>query len=365
MVGSVHAGEQSEPMEIVFPLMGFSVSGGVRALIEHASGLARRGHRVLVLVARPSWGPSFPLDERVELRQSAVRRLVLGEMLWLLRQIPQTADAVVANYYLTAYPVALATHLQGPKGYYFVQGYEPGIFSFASNRRYRALQRVLAALSYWLPLNQIVVSSWLGRQLPRSASQTLPIVNEGVDTSIFTPHPRHGRNNAVHRIMTIARSAPGKGLQDFELSMRILAKEMPNSEVLLVSQERSLAIDTPLSSELVHPVDDAELARCYNRSDVFVFPSLQEGFGIPPLEAMACGIPVVTTDCGGVLDYALDGVNCLVVPVGDPQAIARSVQRILTDRSLAERLSEAGIETARRHTWDAMVDKMESILGSR
>lgn len=352
-------------MEIVFPLMGFSVSGGVRALIEHANGLARRGHRVLVLVARPSGSPILPLYEKVELKQSAVRRSVLGELLWLMREIPKTADAVVANFYLTAYPVALATHLRGPKGYYFVQGYEPGLFGSASNRRFRALQRALAALSYWLPLHQVVVSSWLRRQLPRRTSQTRPIVNEGVDTSIFTPDPKRMRNNAAHRIMTIARSAPGKGLHDFELSMCILAKEMPNSELLLVSQERGLAVDTPLSSETVHPVDDAEVASCYNRSNVFVFSSLQEGFGMPPLEAMACGTPVVTTDCGGVLDYAVDGVNCLIVPAGSPQAVAAAVYRILADQRLARRLSEAGVETARRYTWEAMVDKMEKTLVSR
>ena len=351
-------------MEIVFPMMGFSVSGGVRALIEHANGLARRGHRVLVLVARPS-NPSFPLDERVELRQSTVRRSVLGELLWLMREIPRTADAVVANFYLTSYPVALATRPRGLDGYYFVQDYEPWFFSSTSNRKSPGLQRVLAGLSYRLPLKQIVVSAWLRNQLPGEAAQRLPIVNEGVDTSTFAPVPAQKGNDPARTIMTIARSAPRKGLKDFEQAMCIVDKTVPGSRLLLVTQERGLMIDAPMPAEIVHPANDTELAGCYNRADVFVFSSLREGFGMPPLEAMACGTPVVTTDCGGVLDYAEDGVNCLVVPVGDPQAMARAVQRVLTDESLAKRLSEAGIETARRYTWDAMVDRMESILASR
>jgi glycosyltransferase involved in cell wall biosynthesis len=352
-------------MDIVFPMMGFSVSGGVRVLIEHANGLARRGHRVLVLVARPSGDPSFPLDERVELKQATLRRSVLGELLWLMREIPRTADAVVANFYLTSYPVALATRAYGQNGYYFVQDYEPWFFVSASNRRSPALQRAIATLSYHLPLYQIVVSAWLRSQLPGKSTQRLSIVNDGVDTSTFAPSPKLKRSNTAHRIMTIARSAPRKGLHDFEQAMRILAKAMPGSDLLLVSQERSLTIDTPMSTEIVHPVNDAELVSCYNRADVFVFSSLREGFGMPPLEAMACGIPVVTTDCGGVLDYAEDGVNCLIVPVGNPQAMARAVHLVLADESLARRLSEAGIETARRYTWEAMVDKMEYILTSQ
>jgi glycosyltransferase involved in cell wall biosynthesis len=352
-------------MYIVFPIMSFSVSGGMRALIEHANGLAAREHRVLILVARPSGGPSFPLDERVELKQATVTRSVLGEMLWLMREIPKTADTVVANFYLTSYPVALATRAYGQNGYYFLQGYEPWFFVHAPNRRAPALQRALAALSYHLPLYQIVVSAWLRRQLPSKPIQRLPIVNDGVDTLTFAPNPEPRRNNAARTIMTIARSAPLKGLHDFEQAMRISAQALPGSALLLVSQERSLVIDTPMSAEIVHPANDAELVGCYNRADVFVFSSLREGFGMPPLEAMACGTPVVTTDCGGVLDYAEDGVNCLVVPVGDPQAMADAVHRILSDEALARQLSEAGIETARQYTWEAMVDRMESILVSR
>jgi glycosyltransferase involved in cell wall biosynthesis len=353
-------------MEIVFPMMGFSVSGGVRALIEHANGLARRGHRVQVLVARPSRGPSFPLDERVELKQATVRRSVLGELLWLMQEIPKTADAVVANYYLTAYPVALATRSRSQNGYYFIQGYEPWFFVSDSKRRAPFLQRGLATLSYRLPLCQIVVSAWLRKQLPGRSARGLPIVNDGVDASTFSPNPEAKGNRAMRRtIVTIARSDPGKGLHHFEQAMRIVARAMPDSTLLLVSQESGLTIDTPMSTATVRPRGDAELANCYNRADVFVFSSLREGFGMPPLEAMACGIPVVTTDCGGVLDYAEDGVNCLVVPVGNPQAMARAVHEILADGKLARRLSEAGIETARRYTWEAMVGKLESILAYR
>ena len=74
------------------------------------------------------------------------------------------------------------------------------------------------------------------------------------------------------------------------------------------------------------------------RANVFVYASWYEGFGLPPLEAMACGVPVVTTDCGGVLEYAIDGYNSLVTPIRDPTALAQAIQRLLSDRHLAAQL---------------------------
>ena len=87
-----------------------------------------------------------------------------------------------------------------------------------------------------------------------------------------------------------------------------------------------------------------------------------ESFGLPPLEAMACGVPVVTTDCGGIRDYAVDGYNALIVPPGDPEAVADAVLKILRDDKFRERLVEHGIETAKQRSWDKVVDKFERAI---
>ena len=87
-----------------------------------------------------------------------------------------------------------------------------------------------------------------------------------------------------------------------------------------------------------------------------------EGFGLPPLEAMACGAPVVLTDSGGVRDYARHEDNCLLVPPRDPQALAAAMLRILTDPVLADCLRRAGPPTTARFTWEAAVDRFEAAL---
>ena len=98
------------------------------------------------------------------------------------------------------------------------------------------------------------------------------------------------------------------------------------------------------------------------RSKLFVFPSLWEGFPYALIEAMACGVAVVTTDCGGNMDYVIDCYNALVVPPGNPEVIARAALRILRDNKLKEELIEGGMETAKHWTWDKMVDKFEEAI---
>jgi glycosyltransferase involved in cell wall biosynthesis len=102
-----------------------------------------------------------------------------------------------------------------------------------------------------------------------------------------------------------------------------------------------------------------DIADFYSFVDVFVFPSYVEGFGLPPLEAMACGAAIVLTDSGGVREYARDGHNCLLVPAGDVTALADAIARVTTRPGAAEyraRLAEEGRATALAYAADRFAD---------
>ncbi len=94
-----------------------------------------------------------------------------------------------------------------------------------------------------------------------------------------------------------------------------------------------------------HP-SDADVRRLLSTSTALLYPSRYEGFGLPPLEAMACGCPVVTTDVGAIPEFVADGVNGLVVPVGDVDRMVSSLLRILRDRPLQASFSDRGLQTA-------------------
>lgn len=104
---------------------------------------------------------------------------------------------------------------------------------------------------------------------------------------------------------------------------------------------------------------DDVLAEWYNAADVLVFPSVWEGFGWPPLEAMACGTPVVASAIPAVSEVVGDAG--LLVPPDDPSLIAAATERVLTDAALAARLREQGLQQAARFTWAATAARTAAV----
>jgi len=94
---------------------------------------------------------------------------------------------------------------------------------------------------------------------------------------------------------------------------------------------------------------EADLAALYNMADLFVFPSLYEGFGLPPLEAMACGLPVVASSAPALAEV-LNGAAILVNP-SDVDALAEASARALADKRLRSRLRRQGLERASQFSW--------------
>jgi glycogen synthase len=107
----------------------------------------------------------------------------------------------------------------------------------------------------------------------------------------------------------------------------------------------------------VGQVSYRELYRYYLGADAFAMPSVLEAFGIPFLEAMHCGLPVVASDSPGPTDYLRDGVNCLMPRRGDAPDLARALIDALTDGELRTRLVAGGRRTAAEATVPRMVER--------
>ncbi len=104
----------------------------------------------------------------------------------------------------------------------------------------------------------------------------------------------------------------------------------------------------------------SELAAILGSSDVFLIPSGNESFGLSALEAMACGVPVVSSDVGGLTELNVDGVTGFVVPMGDIKELAAKTLQILTDEGLQKRMAEAALKHARTDfTKERIVKKYE------
>ena len=105
-----------------------------------------------------------------------------------------------------------------------------------------------------------------------------------------------------------------------------------------------------------------EIVDLYASHDIFVFPSLVEGMPLTLLEAMATGMPAVTTNTSGMADVVEDDVNGLLVPAADAEILAEQIERLCQSRELRKRLGVAAQETMRRYTWARIAEKVEKVF---
>jgi glycosyltransferase involved in cell wall biosynthesis len=109
-------------------------------------------------------------------------------------------------------------------------------------------------------------------------------------------------------------------------------------------------------------ISEEDLVTMYSLADCYLYPSLYEGFGLPILEAQACGCPVITSNASSCPEVAGDGA--IIVDPRDPDDMARAMARVVSDRRLRNRLVKAGLENCRRYSWDTTARSIHAIFMS-
>ncbi len=178
-------------------------------------------------------------------------------------------------------------------------------------------------------------------------------------------------------ILYVGSIEPRKNLSRL-LKAYAMLRQWSKSWKLVIVGARNSWKNTPIASVLDHLelhkdvhftgyLPEEDLPAIYNGADLFVFPSLYEGFGLPVLEAMACGTPVVTSNRSSLPEVA--GEAALLVEPDDENAIAIAIQQILSDRTLAEELVLKGMERAREFSWQRTARETiavyEEVLGEK
>jgi glycosyltransferase involved in cell wall biosynthesis len=193
------------------------------------------------------------------------------------------------------------------------------------------------------------------------------LISNGVKPECFVEREQRA---AARRLLFVGQWLPGKGIRYLVDAFVTLADE---HEVELACVGTRADAETVLASfppavrtrVTVFPdVDRGELHRQLSSADLFVFPSLSEGFSSALLEAMAAELPIVATPAGAATDILTDGCNALIVPLADADAIVSAVRRLVGDARLREQLGRAARATATNYTFEAATARFLATVSS-
>ena len=274
----------------------------------------------------------------------------------LINNIPTDFDHYIVNNPDLAVPLYIAK-VNGKK-YYNILGFVYGQYLQYLGRKDKYYLDIYE-YSLRLPFYFLLASSFIRDEIMKYNNNfRYQIVGSGVDTSVFYPRRVDKENSDVFKILVLLRKFKLKG-DDIALKVINEVSKKLRIRALLIGYDRKFHGKLNFDYLKFPYLRDNELAKVYSSADVFLFTSYIEGFGLPPLEAMACGTPVVTTIAKGNMEYIKPNINALVSEPGDVNSLVKNVIKVLTDYKLKESLIENGLQTAKEWTWDKVTDRYE------
>ena len=337
---------------INFFLPHLRVSGGVRIALQYASNLARRGHDVKVYVKSAN-----------PIRRAIANYLHLGYPLWIQGFVARVVRVPsFSSEYITGADVNIATSCQSmallesfptSKGrqFHLIQ-HDEGLYH---------VDRKLADRAFTSSAHKIVVSTWLKDILHDTYGQESDLLLNPIDNKQFRQLPRTADLQTI-RILLLHHTYAWKGTAEGVAVVRAVQARHPNVRLILFGVRQKDDIEL-LYDEYHYNVSQDKLAELYSNIDIYLCPSWDEGYGLPSVEAMACGSALVTYDNGGSRDYAFHEKTALVAKHRDTDDLERQLERMVSDAELRNRIAKEGQRLVlSMPDWKSQTDEFERIL---
>lgn len=246
-------------------------------------------------------------------------------------------------YIATAWETAKLVHESAEKdqvlGWYLIQNSEDDP-SFSGNLS------SLAEDTYELPLQKFVINRKAYEHFSKDGCK---LFNVCINHSDFFQDFSIERKNIIS---TVLRKDKSKGAEYAIEALNMLHSR--NEELEFVAYGDYPTTRVPPWIKFYHKPINSILRTIYNSSQIFVLPSLVEGFPVPPLEAMACGAAVVATRNGGCEEYIIDGVNGLLCNIKDSKNLALKVEYLIDNKEILMGIQKEGLATSMKFSYESM-----------
>jgi glycosyltransferase involved in cell wall biosynthesis len=196
-------------------------------------------------------------------------------------------------------------------------------------------------------------------------SRKIATVSNGVDRSVFVPHPARHK---LRRVVVVANLRPEKRHDVLIDAAPEVLRHFPEARFEIVGDGpelpslQSRTVDQGVAHAFTFVGHEEDVAARLKAADIFVLPSRSEAFPNAVLEAMSAGLPIVASGVGGILELIDDHRTGLLVPPGDPHALARGICRLMADQPLGVRLGDAAAQEVRgRYSFDRMTAAFEAV----
>ncbi len=307
-------------MRITFLNDGFRNCGGCLQLVKYANILAMMGHDV-----RLAYEVYFDFD-MVPVRIPRFFTPALNP-----RDTPD-ADAILCSSWHMAEKMARLPASKGEK-FQYVQDFE----------NWSGATEAIVA-SWRAPTHKIVVASYLEEMVRVHTGCRAERIPYGVDLETLYPGQRRPPGPELV-VGALYNSMPRKRFHDVVAAVEMLRRRGHDVRLEVFGAEPAPSLPQPARyTRLPSPEEKRAL---FNRCHVWLALSEQEGLHIPPMEAMACGTPLITTDIGGMRDYCLHERTGLRVSVGKASEVCDALERLLREPELWRQLSQEALEHVR------------------
>ncbi|MCI9023869.1 MAG: glycosyltransferase family 4 protein [Dorea sp.] len=340
-------------MNITFLLPGATsvVSGGYSVVYQYANLLSEKGHNVRILYENKNLKSMGLLYKCVPLRMLLIRLKFGSRPRWfnLKKEVnveylvyalsPKNVmndDILIATAVDTAEAVASIPNI---KKYYFVQDFE----NWKVGDEY-------VISTYRIGLDIITVSNYLKDIVRRYTETKIKVVPNAIDTEIFDCICSIESRDRF-RIAMLYHKLENKGSKYGLGAIIQLKKKYPQLSATLFGTVRRPK-ELPKWIEYIYCASKEKLCQIYNESAIFICPTIWEGFGLTPLEAMKCGCVVISTYYEAGQDFLVNQKNSLLCEVRDSEGLYINACRIIEDELLRIRLARNAVKSAKRYSWE-------------